>query len=216
MARALLLLLCLRREARAVIFFRDGHDIAARLKSSRRKMMQIPIPALILSILTIVSIAQVNAQTLQIPMQLVDAKGSAKPIGTITVRSSADGVTFAPDLEGLPPGVHGFHIHEKPSCDAAMDPAKGKVMPAQAAGGHLDPEKTSRHEGPTGLGHLGDLPALTVDGAGKATTPVAAPRLKVSDLSGHALMIHAGGDNYCDSPEKLGGGGERIACGVIQ
>jgi Cu-Zn family superoxide dismutase len=29
-------------------------------------------------------------------------------------------------------------------------------------------------------------------------------------------MIHAGGDNYADKPAPLGGGGERIACGVIQ
>ncbi len=28
-------------------------------------------------------------------------------------------------------------------------------------------------------------------------------------------MIHAGGDNYSDTPEKLGGGGARVACGVI-
>jgi len=27
-------------------------------------------------------------------------------------------------------------------------------------------------------------------------------------------MIHAGGDNYSDQPEPLGGGGGRIACGV--
>ena len=28
-------------------------------------------------------------------------------------------------------------------------------------------------------------------------------------------MIHSGGDNYSDAPEKNGGGGERIACGVM-
>jgi superoxide dismutase, Cu-Zn family len=28
-------------------------------------------------------------------------------------------------------------------------------------------------------------------------------------------MIHAGGDNYADQPQPLGGGGARIACGVI-
>ncbi len=28
-------------------------------------------------------------------------------------------------------------------------------------------------------------------------------------------MIHAGGDNCADLPEKVGGGGARIACGVI-
>jgi superoxide dismutase, Cu-Zn family len=180
-------------------------------------MMRIATQALTLMGLVAGSFAtQVQAQTLQVPMQLVDAQGSTKSIGTITVTSTAEGVMFTPSLEGLPPGTHGFHVHEKPSCDPAVDPAKGKVMPAQAAGGHLDPERTGRHEGPAGQGHLGDLPALTVDSTGKATSPVVAPRLKISDLSGHALMIHAGGDSYSDSPEKLGGGGERIACGIIQ
>jgi superoxide dismutase, Cu-Zn family len=158
---------------------------------------------------------QVQAQTLQIPMNLVDAEGGAKSIGSITVTSTADGVMFSPQLEGLPSGIHGFHVHAKPSCQPATDPEKGKVMAAQAAGGHLDPDKTGHHEGPTGKGHLGDLPALEVDSAGKAITPVVAPRLNISDLTGRALMIHAGGDNYSDTPQKLGGGGERIACGVI-
>ena len=29
-------------------------------------------------------------------------------------------------------------------------------------------------------------------------------------------MIHDGGDNYADDPKPLGGGGGRIACGVIR
>ncbi|TXH61396.1 MAG: superoxide dismutase [Cu-Zn] SodC2, partial [Thiothrix sp.] len=61
-----------------------------------------------------------------------------------------------------------------------------------------------------------DLPALYVDSEGKATNPVLAPRLKLADLSGRALMIHAGGDNHSDHPAPLGGGGARMACGVIQ
>jgi Cu-Zn family superoxide dismutase len=28
-------------------------------------------------------------------------------------------------------------------------------------------------------------------------------------------MVHAGGDNHSDHPQPLGGGGGRIACGVI-
>jgi Cu-Zn family superoxide dismutase len=28
-------------------------------------------------------------------------------------------------------------------------------------------------------------------------------------------MLHAGGDNHSDHPAPLGGGGARIACGVI-
>jgi Cu-Zn family superoxide dismutase len=156
-----------------------------------------------------------QAQTLEVPMQLVDAKGGGQAIGIITVTQTAEGVVFTPKLEGLPPGLHGFHMHEKPSCDAAMDPAKGQLAAAQAAGGHLDPDKTGQHQGPMGKGHLGDLPALKVDSNGKAITPVVAPRLRLAELSGHSLMIHAGGDNYSDTPQKLGGGGDRIACGVI-
>ena len=37
----------------------------------------------------------------------------------------------------------------------------------------------------------------------------------MNDLYGRALVIHAGGDNYSDSPEPLGGGGARLACGVV-
>jgi Cu-Zn family superoxide dismutase len=29
-------------------------------------------------------------------------------------------------------------------------------------------------------------------------------------------MVHAGGDNYSDQPKPLGGGGDRIACGLIR
>ena len=159
--------------------------------------------------------AQVQAQTVSVPIYMVDAAGSAKSLGVITITSTADGVMFAPKLDGLPPGAHGFHVHEKASCDPGIDPKTGKVMPAQAAGGHLDPDKTGHHEGPSGAGHLGDLPVLTADATGKVSAPVVAPRLKMSDLSGHTLMIHAGGDNYSDSPKELGGGGARIACGVI-
>lgn len=156
-----------------------------------------------------------HAQTLQVPMRLVGTAGVGESIGIITVTDAAGGLMFTPTLEGLPPGLHGFHVHEKPSCDPAIDPDNGKVMPAQAAGGHLDPRKSGEHKGPMGDGHLGDLPALRVDLSGKATSPVIASRLKMTDLAGRALMIHAGGDNYSDRPQKLGGGGERIACGVI-
>lgn len=55
---------------------------------------------------------------------------------------------------------------------------------------------------------------LTVDEGGKATAAVVAPRLKLADLTDRALMIHAWGDNYSYQPEKLGGGGVRIACGI--
>jgi len=38
----------------------------------------------------------------------------------------------------------------------------------------------------------------------------------MSDLKGGSLMIHVGADNHADHPVPLGGGGARMACGVIK
>lgn len=175
-----------------------------------------------LSLVTLMAViaAQATAQKpaaktaggLVIPINMVDAKGGSKPAGSVTVNDSGYGLMIKPALNGLPPGLHGFHVHENPSCDAAEK--DGQMTAAQAAGGHYDPAKTGRHEGPYGNGHLGDLPVIYVDESGKAEYPVLAPRLKVSDLQGRALIMHAGGDNHSDHPAPLGGGGGRVACGV--
>ena len=152
-------------------------------------------------------------ETLKTTMNLATTDGKGKSAGTITAAQMSYGVVFTPDLRGLTPGIHGFHVHQNPDC--APKEQDGKLVPALAAGGHYDPAKTGRHEGPYGNGHLGDLPAIYVTQDGKATYPVLAPRLKLSDLKGRSLMIHAGGDNHADHPQKLGGGGARIVCGVV-
>lgn len=149
-----------------------------------------------------------------VKINLVDATGKQQDIGTVAIRETDYGLLFTPKLKSLPAGVHGFHIHQNGSCDPAEK--NGKPSPAEAAGGHFDPEKTAKHEGPYGKGHLGDLPALYVKADGSADYPVLAPRIKkLADVKDRALMIHAGGDNHADSPEPLGGGGARVACGII-
>lgn len=152
------------------------------------------------------------ADGLTIPMNVVTESGVAASAGQIVVTESKYGLIFTPALTGLPPGLHGFHVHENASC--AAKEKDGKSVAALAAGGHYDPAKSGQHGSPWGDGHLGDLPALYVDGEGKAGQPVLAPRLKLSDLKGRSLMVHAGGDNHADHPSPLGGGGARIVCGV--
>jgi Cu-Zn family superoxide dismutase len=148
-------------------------------------------------------------------MTLVSTSGAGASIGEITLRNGAAGVAFALDLHGLPPGDHGFHLHGSGSC-AAVANAQGEMTAAGGAGGHFDPAGSGHHEGPSGAGHLGDLPVLHVGADGAATQVLVAPRLhSVDELRGHALVIHAGGDNYSDAPAPLGGGGARIACGVV-
>jgi Cu-Zn family superoxide dismutase len=170
---------------------------------------------LVIAILALlVSGVSVQAKELVVPMHLIDSTGIGKSIGTVKATSSPWGTVLTPDLKGLTPGLHGFHVHQNPDCSPGVK--GGKKVPGLSAGGHYDPAGTGKHEGPYGNGHLGDLPALYVDAEGNASHPVLAPRLKISDLKGRSLMIHAGGDNYSDNPKKLGGGGARVACGVVK
>lgn len=153
------------------------------------------------------------ATAADVEMHAVSDKGVGDKIGTIRIEPGPEGTKLTPDLEGLTPGAHGFHLHENGSCEPGK--SNGETKAAHAAGGHFDPEKTGAHAGPYGKGHLGDLPVLYVNADGQATDPVLAPRIKPDQMAGRALVIHAGGDNYSDEPEKLGGGGERVACGVV-
>lgn len=155
-----------------------------------------------------------QAASEQVTIHQVTAEGIGKSLGTVTIDETQYGLQFTPDLQGLQPGIHGFHVHAKGSCEPGE--SDGKRVAAGAAGGHFDPASSGKHLGPYSEGHLGDLPAVYVDDKGNATYPVLAPRLKsLKEIKGKALMVHVGGDNHADHPKPLGGGGARYACGVI-
>ena len=159
------------------------------------------------------------AEEVVVEMHLISAQGVGKAIGKVTLSDTANGflalkLAMASDI---PPGGHGMHIHENPSCDPAEK--DGAMVAGLAAGGHYDPAKTGKHLGPSGEGHLGDLPILYVEVAETGTESIkhtlVAPRLKLADVHGRSLIIHAGSDNFRDEPKPLGGGCARIACGII-
>ena len=155
----------------------------------------------------------VHAAEVSVSLSIAGDESGGASVGSVHLVETPHGLAFYPSLMGLPPGLHGFHVHENPSC--ASGESNGRSVPALAAGGHLDPQATKRHGTPWGDGHLGDLPPLYVAADGSATNPVLAPRLKLADVAHLALMVHAGGDNHADHPAPLGGGAGRIACGVI-
>jgi Cu-Zn family superoxide dismutase len=143
---------------------------------------------------------------------------SGKQLGVATfVGVDTGGVQVRIDVTGLPPGLHGLHIHENGSCNPLRD-TTGKVTPFGAAGGHFDPQGTGHHLGPDGAGHGGDLPNLVVDEAGHGRTTFYTSRLSVlsgpTDIVGRSIIIHANEDNYTDTPPN-GGSGVREACGEI-
>lgn len=157
-----------------------------------------------------------EASDLSATMNKISASGVGEAVGTITISGGSGGAVLTTDLHGLPPGPHGFHVHMKGDCGPGPND-QGQVVAGGAAGGHWDPAGTKQHAGPSGSGHQGDLPVLTVAADGTSKEKLTAPRITdINQIKGLALMIHAGGDNYADQPQPLGGGGARIACGVIQ
>jgi len=160
------------------------------------------------------SVATAKApKQVKVPINLIDKSGVGKPAGTITISETAHGLQLVTALRGLPPGEHGLHVHENGSCAPADK--QGQPSAGEAAGSHYDPAATKAHKGPGGGGHKGDLPKLVVGPKGTANAKLEVPELKLEDVAGRALVIHEGGDNYSDTPKPLGGGGVRIACGVI-
>ncbi|MCL7721322.1 superoxide dismutase [Cu-Zn] SodC [Actinobacillus pleuropneumoniae] len=155
-------------------------------------------------------------EKLVVQVQQLDPVKGNKDVGTVEITESAYGLVFTPHLHGLAQGLHGFHIHQNPSCEPKEK--DGKLVAGLGAGGHWDPKETKQHGYPwSDNAHLGDLPALFVEHDGSATNPVLAPRLKkLDEVKGHSLMIHESGDNHSDHPAPLGGGGPRMACGVIK
>ena len=132
-------------------------------------------------------------------------------IGTARLLAAADTLSLTVQVQGMPQGINGMHLHMTGACDAPD---------FTSAGGHLNPD--DREHGlhnPKGS-HLGDLPNLEIghEGAGSATITLPGTRTELEpilfDSDGTALVIHAEPDDLVTDP--TGNSGARIACGVIE
>jgi superoxide dismutase, Cu-Zn family len=142
-------------------------------------------------------------------VHLQNAKNAS--VGEAQLRETPNGVLLTADLHGLPPGEHGFHVHQTGKCEP----------PFESAGGHFNPTGAP-HGFETDKGpHAGDMPNVFVQASGTAKLSVflrgvtldAGPNALI-DADGAALVIHAGPDDYATDP--AGNSGARIACGVIE
>lgn len=177
------------------------------------KLRNVALAALCGGLLLASSAVTASAESVKTPINKISETGVEDEIGFVTFSDGPEGLVMLVEVMGLTPGTHGMHIHEKASCAPAQQ--DGKAVAGLAAGPHFDPDKTGMHQGPAAKGHKGDLPAIEANAQGQVKQELKAPNLKVADIKGRALMIHAGGDTYQDTP-PLGGGGARVACGVIE
>ena len=129
------------------------------------------------------------------------------------VETPNHGVLIRIRVEGLDPGPHGFHIHETGECEGPeFSSAGGHYAPWGNAHGVLHPDGK----------HAGDLLNLHVPASGFVITERLAEdvtlrtdgQASLLDGDGSALVIHANPDDYESQPS--GGGGPKVACGVIR
>ena len=139
----------------------------------------------------------------------IEAKSGSKLSGKAVLTETEGGVHVVLTLEGLEPGEHGAHVHEKGDCSAAD---------GASAGGHFNPQ--SKDHGLPGAEkrHLGDLGNITIAKDGKGSLDITAPgaNLKPNDPNsfvGKAIIVHAKKD---DGGQPTGNAGGRVGCGVIK
>lgn len=128
-------------------------------------------------------------------------------VGQATASAVDGGIRIAVEGMGMPPGVHGAHVHTAGRCDGPD---------FTTAGGHWNPTmKQHGTQNPAGP-HAGDLPnlAIAADGRGTLTMNLPAGTMaELLDADGAAFLIHAGPDDLKTDP--AGNSGGRIACGIF-
>ncbi len=154
----------------------------------------------------------VQAETRSAEAEVHNTEG--EKVGTLTLVQESDMVKITMEGSNLPPGFHGFHIHEVGECEP----------PFTSAGDHYNPEGADHPN------HAGDLPNLLVNDDGSAFLVVKTDRFRLNELfegDGSALIIHSEPDNFANIPQRYtqeldeqtldtGDAGDRIACGVIE
>jgi Cu-Zn family superoxide dismutase len=158
-----------------------------------------------------VSVHPAAADSSTIKTTIINDKGNK--IGIAELTPIAEGVKIHLEAAKLPPGMHGFHIHEVGLCDKPDFASSGM---------HLNPfHKQHGFENPQGY-HAGDLPNIQVGADGKVNVNLIAkavtlekgkPNSLLQD-QGVSLIIHEKSDDYKTDP--AGNSGARIACGVIK
>ena len=132
---------------------------------------------------------------------------NGKVKGQVTFQEETEGVRVTANVEGLTPGKHGFHIHEKGDCSAAD---------FTSAGGHFNPTN-SKHGSPTDPEHhAGDFGNLEANEQGVARFERVFTWLTfkgTNSILGKGVIVHEKTDDFS---QPTGNAGGRIACGVIQ
>lgn len=150
-----------------------------------------------------------DAEAVVVDMQNNDGE----EVGTATFEEAEDGVTLNLELEGLPEGEYGMHIHEVGTATAPT---------FEDAGSHFNPEDVEHGVDSETGPHVGDLPNLEVPEDGVVSETIEIPNTTLeeggenslhNDGQGTSLIVHTEADDYESQP--TGDAGDRMLGGVI-
>jgi Cu-Zn family superoxide dismutase len=129
--------------------------------------------------------------------------------GTVRFEDTPNGLKVSAQIIGVPPGAHGFHIHEFGEC-AEM---------GKAAGGHYNPMNTPHGnvlKDGTHKAHVGDMGNITASANGEATLQAVLHDVALAGgpntIGGRAVILHEKADDFS---QPTGNAGGRIGCGSI-
>ena len=127
--------------------------------------------------------------------------------GIVSFMKDRGGVRMIASIEGLSPGLHGFHIHEYGDCSSPD---------FNSAGGHFNPMNMPHGSPDVDKRHAGDLGNIEADKTGLARYERVDKLLTLEgpqSIIGRAVVVHADPDDFTTQP--TGAAGARLACGVI-
>lgn len=148
-----------------------------------------------------------NTKNLKITFE---SKSNSNVNGTATFSEKNGRVTFIAKLQGLKPGIHAIHIHEKSDCSSPD---------GSSAGGHWNP--TFKKHGKWGVGeyHRGDIGNFIADENGNGSITLTTDQWTISgndetkNILGKGLIVHQNADDFVSQP--VGNAGARVACSAI-
>lgn len=161
-----------------------------------------------------------NIETSEIkqPKEIIialNAKSKSKVSGKVMfTEDEKNNVNMVAKIQGLSPGVHAIHIHQKADCSST----DGK-----SSGGHWNPTGQPHGKWGTATGeyHKGDIGNFEANKAGEATVTFNTNEWCIGcdddtkNIMGKAVIVHQGQDDLISQPS--GAAGKRISCaGIIQ
>lgn len=143
----------------------------------------------------------------------MESKSGSEVKGNVVFSEENGVVTMTAVFEGLAPGEHAIHLHEKADCSADD---------ATSTGGHWNPTFAQHGKWGDAQGyHLGDIGNFTADEEGNGSITFETDQWCIGcgdekkDILGKAVIVHQGTDDFTSQPS--GAAGARVSCGgVIQ